>query len=93
MLPLCVFVVILFTMNNAIQESLFSAYESYILVYYDFLGPYPVDVFIQDFVFIGMVVIYAPYEYYYISLLSSWEQSLALYYFIQKIMKKSLKMF
>lgn len=71
----------------------FSAYKSYILVYFDFLGPHPVDVFIQDFVFIGMVVIYAPYEYYYISLLSSWEQSLALYYFIQKIMKKSLKMF
>lgn len=60
MLLLRVFVVILFTMNNAIQESLFSAYKSYILVYFDFLGPHPVDVFIQDFVFIGLVVICAP---------------------------------
>lgn len=60
MLLLCVFVVIVFTMNNAIQESLLSAFESCILVYFDFLGPHPVDVFIQGFVFIGLVVIYAP---------------------------------
>lgn len=51
---------LLFTMNNAIQESHFSVNKSSILMYFDFLGPYPVDVFIQDYVFIGLVAIYAP---------------------------------